>query len=611
MIRDQGVWQWIGLGAVFALLGCSSGSDGSAPGGIAGGGAGGASAGSAGGPVANGGSVAGGGLVESGGSPASGGSGGAVLAGAGGVAGTAGQAPLMPLAAADDPSRISQLTDCALAKGGTCVTPLSRTKAEVCTRWTSDWPKHAPSGYTVPADVCGPAPLNADAALDAVRRVNLYRWLSALPPVAQSADWTAPAQACAVIQAHLPAFNHYPPATSACYTELGGKVSAQSLLAPGEFTPADAIDDLIFDWGSNNVHVLGHRWWLLSPGLEKLGLGFAYPSDGKRSTCVRVSDENTTMDRPDGLAGVVSYPSFGRVPFESIDRESWARPLSYPLEWSVSFPYDTDLSALNVRVYQQSAGGYEPVKVTFGANADFDTVWIDMPNEPMPPGTYVVLVSGTGVGDFGYRTVIDRCGADTPLTCDVVDQNCGVAGYACYGTGAGFCAKAGSLKIGEPCLGNLPAECGAGAACVEPLSAPGTFVCTEYCDPTDDTSPKACKFYCEGNYSFTSADQSTAYCNPHEGSDPGPTCDPLAPQCPTGQGCYDSHCFPAGTLKKGQTCAAANDCEGTLACSLDATSGLTCQPYCDPKSASSANACAVLCPNHFSHLQETLGVCLP
>jgi len=606
-MRDLGVKQWVGVGAVLALLGCSGGSDDSP---AVGSGAGGALAGGSGGSLANGGSNPNGGSVTNGGAAANGGGSGGVLAGAGGGGGTGG-APLKPLAAADDPSRISQLADCAVAKGGACVTPLSRTKAEVCTRWTSDWPKHAPSGYTVSADVCGPAPLNAEASLDALRRVNLYRWLSALSPVAQSSEWTAPAEACAVIQAHLPAFNHYPPATSACYTELGGKASSESLLAPGEFTPADAIDDLIYDWGANNLHVLGHRWWLLSPGLEKLGLGFAYPSDGKRSTCVRVND-GSGMDRPDGLAGVVAYPSFGRVPFESIDRESWARPLSDSLEWSVSFPYDTDLSALSVRVYQQSAEGYDPLKVTFGSNADFDTAWIDMPKDPMPPGTYIVLISGTGVGDFGYRTVIDRCGTDAPLSCDVVGQDCGLAGYGCYGSrAAGFCTKAGGLPIGQPCLGNLPAECVAGAACVEAHNASGAFVCAEYCDPDVGASVKACSSYCNGDYVLTSSNQSgdklSAYCMPHD----GPVCDPLMPQCPTGQACYESACATVGTVKKGQSCQFANDCESSLTCLFDSTGSFTCQPYCDPKSASSANACAVLCPNHFTHLEETLGVCLP
>lgn len=607
-MRGHEMKQWVWVGAVLALLGCSSGSDGAPPSSSVGGGsgAGGAVSGGAGGSAANAGSLANGGSAAGG----VGGSAG-VLVGAGGVAGTPGQPTLKPLSEADDASRISQLVDCALAQRGTCVTPLNRTKDEVCTRWTSDWPKRAPSGYTVPADVCGPAPLNAEAALDALRRVNLYRWLSALSPVARNSEWSVAAEACAVIQAHLPAFNHYPPTTSACYTELGGKASAESLLAPGEFTPADAIDDLIYDWGGTNVHVLGHRWWLLSPYLAQIGLGFAFPSDGKRSTCVRVSD-NSAINRPTGLAGVVSYPSFGRVPFESIDRESWARPLSYPLEWSVSFPYDTDLSALSVRVFRQSAEGYEPVTVTFGPNADFDTVWINTPKDPMPPGTYVVLIGGTGLGDFGYRTVIERCGADAPLSCDVVDQDCGVAGYGCYGRGAGFCTKAGSLQSGQPCLGNLPAECMAGAACVEDLDASDAFVCVDYCDAEDAASPKACLSFCpDGNYvSLTSSqtgEKPSAYCLPHS----GPICDPLAPQCPTGQGCYASSCYPAGAQNKGQTCQYANDCQSGLTCVFDSTGSFTCQAYCDPKNASSANACAVLCPNHFSHMSEILGLCLP
>ena len=137
------------------------------------------------------------------------------------------------------------------------------------------------------------------------------------------------------------------------------------------------------------------------------------------------------------------------------------------------------------------------------------------------------------------------CSAAAPLSCDVVDQDCGVAGYGCYGPNAGFCSKAGSLKSGQPCLGNLPAECVAGAWCIESLDTRGAFVCADYCDLNDATSAKACSSFCRGNYTSTSSrvgDKPVAYCEAHNGA----VCDPLAPQCPTGQGCYESYCLPAG-----------------------------------------------------------------
>jgi hypothetical protein len=530
---------------------------------------------------------------------------------AGTVAGAAGQGATMltPLSSADDPSRISALPECALAQGGTCIVPITRTKDEVCQKFASDWPKQAPSDYTLPDDHCTPATIGSGAEADALRRVNLYRWLAALGPLTVNDEWSTHAAACSIIQAHLDDINHYPPADSTCYTELGGGASSESLLDIGAHTPADTMDDLIWDWGQRNYHELGHRWWLLHPGLTEIGLGFSFPADGRRATCVR-DTAGEYIDRPADLTGAVAYPNLGRSPYELIDREAHARPVDYPLEWSLTLSDAIDITAASARAYRETASGYASVEATSGPIDSFHGLWIDLAEEPAP-GTYLVLVSGTGIGDFGYRSKIERCGADAPLTCDVLAQDCGVAGYGCYEPDAPFCSKSGGIAAGMPCKGNLPSECAKGSVCVPDDSVRDGYTCAPYCDAIDPGSEQGCSAVCPGNYIYLADHQTNeiagGYCDPSTGK----SCDPLAPECPSGQGCYawePSVCFTAGTIAKGQPCQYTNDCAPGLAC-IDFGDGLACLPYCDPTIALSAKSCETLCPGNAED-HGTFAICM-
>jgi hypothetical protein len=523
--------------------------------------------------------------------------------GGGGTAGSGGNPIPDPLPPADDPSRISELRDCVLAQAGTCVVTASRTKEEACDRFEEDWPKRAPTGYSLPDDDCVPAELDADAQEDAIRRINLYRWFSNQPALTANAEWAPYAQDCSAIQAHLDDVDHYPPATSACYTERGGAASAESLLAIGSYTPADSIDDLIWDWGDRNFHVLGHRWWLLHPGLASVGLGFTLPVEGRRGTCVRTNDGNP-IDQAEDISGIVTYPGFGITPYELISRESHAKPVPDALEWSIVFPPGINLATVQVRAYRSMGGSYQPFEVGAGAFLrDFNGVWIQPNVDPAPPGEYVLLVSGTALGEFGYRLQIERCGGDeAPLACDTLDQDCDVAGFGCYGNGVGYCTRAGTAQNGAECDGNLPAECVAGAACVENHEERDAFACALYCDPTSTTAATSCNELCPAGYIYAqdpdTGEPISAHCQPGVGS----SCDPLDPACPDGQACYGwepARCFEEGTLADGQPCEFANDCAPGLLCIAAEGSALSCNPYCDIESTTAADSCEMLCPGSF------------
>jgi hypothetical protein len=528
------------------------------------------------------------------------GRGGSANSGAAGlVLGSAGASTILaPLPAADDPSRISDLPGCALAQAGTCLVESTRTAAEVCERWTEDWPKQASMGYTLPDDSCQPATLGAEAAEDAVRRINLYRWLSGLDPIVESPEWSTHAAACSAIQAHLDEIDHFPPTTSTCYTVMGGDASALSLLAIGQYTPADAIDHLIWDWGDRNLHVLGHRWWLLHPGLTEVGLGFSFPADGRRATCVRNSDGNF-IDRPADLGGVVAYPGFGRTPHELVNRMSFANPVVDPLEWFVTMPDDADVSAATVRLYREGASAYEAVPVMSGPFLrDYTGLWIAPSEDPITPGRYVVLVGGTSLGDFGYRTELVRCDDDPPLSCDELEQDCDTPGYGCYSAGAPYCAKAGSLTAGQKCRGDRPNECAAGLTCVENWNARDEFLCAAYCDEVNLDAERGCHTICPGSYVWVSDSLTEtrvgAYCEPGVGS----SCDPLAPACPMDQACYSwepPRCLAAGAIAEGAVCTYTNDCAPGLGCIGAEGDDPRCERYCDLASTGAANSCDTVC----------------
>jgi len=515
--------------------------------------------------------------------------------------------PPTALSVALDPSRISALPDCALARAGQCVVPITRSKAEVCSRFATDWPKRGASDYTLPSDSCSPAALGSEARADALRRVNFYRWLAALPPVSLNDEWSAYSSACAVMQSHLGDVSHHPSSSAACYSALGATASEQSLLALGAHTPADAVDDLVWDAGARNLHELGHRWALLHPGLSELGVGFAYPQGGRRATCMRET-AGSPLVRAADLSGVVTYPSYGRSPFELVDREASAHPSSDALEWSLTLGDSVSISGASMRLYREDTGAYVPVAATSGTIAMYHGLWLD-PAEPLEPATYVVLVSGTGLGDFGYRVEFERCAGDAPLSCNVLAQDCGVAGYGCYEPDAPFCSPSGKLPVGTACHGNLLAECAPGAVCVENPSVRDGFACAAYCDANDAHSPAACAKLCAGS-AVRMLDPKTsnvvgAYCDPGSGS----TCNPLAQNCGSGQACYDwepARCLDAGKLGEGEKCTFANDCAKGLACT--GVGSLKCLPYCDPNAHGTPSACSTLCPGSFWDY-DSFGVC--
>lgn len=540
----------------------------------------------------------------------SGGGGGAASA-AGGTAGTGGAPHVPPMRVADDPTGITGLEDCALAVDGACIKPLERSKAEVCQRWQADRPQQATSLQMPSALECDPGMSATGSLEDALRRLNLFRWLGGAQPVSLDPEWNDYARACAIIQSHIgPDISHYPEMASPCFTDKGYTASGQSQLAFGSPNPSSAVDALIYDSGDNNFHILGHRQGMLFPWSTKVGMGFAQPPDGGPATCLRTSD-GAPIDRPDGIAAVYTFPAFGYQPWEVIADSTYQE--GTPLEWSITLPYGGDATNGHVRLFRLRDGAWESIPVTAGPYTDarFFGLWINLGVDRVEPGTYAVIVSGTSVGSFGYQMRLEQC-TEVPLTCDVLAQDCG-AGFGCYDPAAPYCRESQGLPAGSPCTGWDNAECAAGADCV-PAFVAGTATCTLYCDPTNPAATNACEQLCPGSSLEIYGDSlevAGAQCMPGAGAE----CNPLAPQCGAGQSCqgFDpAACGNVGTTAMGQecdpfggTCVAGATCVG-----LQGSTKLFCQPYCDPAATTGPTACATLCPLNFFDF-DSYGICVP
>lgn len=132
-----------------------------------------------------------------------------------------------------------------------------------------------PAGWTGTANVCDPgteAPASLDATLQAV---NAFRSVAGLSPVTIDSALNAKALAAALMMragndVNPPrGLSHTPDASWPCYSTLGADGAGTSNLALGS-SGAAAVRLYVDDDG---VGSLGHRRWVLDPGLTVIGSG--------------------------------------------------------------------------------------------------------------------------------------------------------------------------------------------------------------------------------------------------------------------------------------------------------------------------------------------------
>jgi hypothetical protein len=267
--------------------------------------------------------------------------------------------------------------------------PETRTAADVCARWRDERRVRAESPWIPGATMCDPGSVPPDAVEDTLRRVNLYRWLTGLPPVTEAEEMRAAVQACALMMSVNGRLDHNPPSSWACYTEAGRAGAASSNLSLGSSSAADGIDLFMDDRG---VPSLGHRRWILNGPLGRVGIGYA--RQGVGASCLGVFDTSGSSTRE-----WTAYPNPGFAPRATASAD-WS---FHSNRWS--------LGTAAVSVVRVSDGVDLPVSVMhppngFGPNA---VSWRPMGWTPAVGERYRVTVTGGTPSPIAYEIELVDC----------------------------------------------------------------------------------------------------------------------------------------------------------------------------------------------------------
>lgn len=196
--------------------------------------------------------------------------------------------------------------------GGRCapVSPepfVSRLESEVCERWRADFVSNVGTEWTMTFgsdDPCDPGEVSEASLANALRRTNLYRWLSGLGRVEENPTRRGQQQACAVVQHSMGGLDHHPPQSTACWTQEGYNGASSSNLAYAGGGLARSVDLYVGDRG---VASLGHRRWVLNPSMVDTTFGYKPPFSCMYSFS---RGQNTPQD-------VQAYPPPGYQPAQT------------------------------------------------------------------------------------------------------------------------------------------------------------------------------------------------------------------------------------------------------------------------------------------------------
>lgn len=278
------------------------------------------------------------------------------------------------------------------AEDADCDGVLNTEVESTCSRWDRDRSDLSEGAWGGTVDTCDAGTLDPVAMDNALRLVNLYRWLAGQSEVETAPVLNDNAQECALIMEAYGGLTHYPQADFECYSEGGAQAASTSNISPT--AGVYAVDLYMSDPGNSTT--LGHRRWILSNGLGPIGLGST--SD---YSCMLVIG-GTGSDS----AAWTAWPPPGVVPFE-LTQLAWA-----PLDqtgWSVQ---SDSMSLRNASVtITRDDGASLPVVVTELA-ANYGSQWaISMvPSgwEAEPGRTYDVRIDASG-GGIEYTVDLVDC----------------------------------------------------------------------------------------------------------------------------------------------------------------------------------------------------------
>ena len=267
--------------------------------------------------------------------------------------------------------------------------------AQLCQRWNGDRAQLGEGMWSGDAASCNKGAVSQDGRDNALRLVNLYRWIADLPPVAEDAGKTGSAQACALMMHANGALSHTPPANWKCYTADGAGAAGKSNISGG--AGVFSVDLYMIDVG--NETTMGHRRWILSNSLGPIGLGST-----SQYSCLYVIGGGGNAGKP-----WLAWPPPGLVPLQAMHVETVGWSDVDQAGWSVQSD-GIDLGAATVAV--KSGGVDLPVTVNaLGANYGSSSAVRFVPKgwQVEAGKTYVVTLGNVGQA-IAYSVTIVDCG---------------------------------------------------------------------------------------------------------------------------------------------------------------------------------------------------------
>lgn len=264
--------------------------------------------------------------------------------------------------------------------------PASRTRQQVCARWTGWAPQATTLWAQEPTDQCDWGELHPEAQGDAIRRLDLFRWLVGLDPVTTKPNYIEVTQACATtLAAEGAGLTHNIPSDYACYTQEAATGASSSNIAYGVSNPAATVDLYVGDRG---VTSLGHRRWCLNPTMAATGFG-----QRGRYSCMYSFDRSHSS-----LVEHVFYPSAGFFPNSAL-MGAWSagsRSFDFGSSPQVTITRASDGSSVAVDSVQKLRSGYA-----------IDTISWEVPNAQVGVAYEVTIANGSNT--LNYTTTLVDC----------------------------------------------------------------------------------------------------------------------------------------------------------------------------------------------------------
>lgn len=222
------------------------------------------------------------------------------------------------------------------------------TRAEqVCRRWRCDRADMSEGLWSGSVSPCSAGTLDDTGKNNALKLINLYRFIADLPPVALDATKNQTAQECALMMDANNQLSHAPPASWTCYSANGATAAGRSNICSTR--AVRCIDMYMSDFG--NATTIGHRRWFLSNSLGPIGIGGT-----TGGSCHHVIGGAGTATKP-----WLAFPPPGPVPLELIRIPG--NPSVDSTGWTVQ-SYSSPYSLVGAAVTVTEAGVNKPVTVT-------------------------------------------------------------------------------------------------------------------------------------------------------------------------------------------------------------------------------------------------------